>query len=123
MNETKAREILGALYQPPDKDKAPPPAEVQKNGSGGDRHDVLDRIFTAIDRGVPPNGDDGVRYYRAEATAEHAAWRVVVAHRSELNSAEAQAMVKEWVKIGVFIPGDDGLRLSPLTKQLRGIGE
>jgi hypothetical protein len=129
LNETKAREILGSLYRPPN-DLLPPaddrssPAPVADNPAGSDRHDLTDRIYAAIDRGLPPNGNGVGRCYSADAAAEHAAWRVVKAHRPELNSNECQALVKRWVKDGILLPGDSGgVQLSPLVKKVRGIGE
>ena len=106
--------------QPPD-DAPPPP----KDGSPArrDKHDVLDQIFTAIDRGLPPNRDGIVRYYSAEATSERAAWRVLKAHRPELSDSEAQHLIKTWNKDGIFVPVEDGVRINPLTKRLRGMDE
>jgi AAA domain len=106
--------------QPPD-DAPPPP----KDGSPArrDKHDVLDQIYTAIDRGLPPNRDGIVRYYSAEATSERAAWRVLKAHRPELSDSEAQHLIKTWNKDGIFVPVEDGVRINPLTKRLRGMDE
>ena len=76
----------------------------------------------AIDRGLPPNGDGGVRYYSAEASSERAAWRVVKAHRPELSDSQAQAMVAKWIRDGgVLLLTEEGLRVHPMTRQGRGL--
>jgi hypothetical protein len=134
VNETMAREILGALYRPPaavvdapEDPEGPPGAEAPKpvKPAERDKYDIDDRIFAAIERGVPAptdhGGDGEVRYYSLDATSEHAAWRVVKTHRPDINSTGAQAMIKQWLKDGILLAAEEGLRLHPLTKQLRAI--
>jgi hypothetical protein len=80
VNETKAAEILGSLYQPPIEPTQDdtPPAKTPKKGKSNvrDKHDVLDAIFAAIERGLPPNGDGVQHYYTVAASSERAAWRI-----------------------------------------------
>jgi hypothetical protein len=80
---------------------------------GRDRHDVVDRIFMEIDRGLPSSNGD-VRHYSLET-----AWRVVRTHRPELDDDACKDLVKTWSKAGVFVQAGDGVRISLSTKQSR----
>ena len=61
--------------------------------------DVIDRILTDIDVGLP----DGNRYTDAPNVKERAAWRVVVEHAPHKSEAQAREIIKTWVRNGVLM--------------------
>lgn len=75
------------------KDDAPPPRN---------RHDMLDAIFTAIERGA----DSPAGGYTVEN-----AWSVVKQHQPELSPEAAEAQVKKWLRDGVLRETEEGLRV------------
>jgi hypothetical protein len=60
--------------------------------------DVIDRILTDIDVGLP----DGNRYTDAPNVKERTAWRVVVEHAPHKSKAQAREIIKTWVKTGLL---------------------
>jgi hypothetical protein len=65
-------------------------------------HDLLNRVLTAIDAGMP----DGNRYTDARSAKERAAWRVVLEHAPDKSEAQAREIIKTWVKNGVLVSGE-----------------
>jgi hypothetical protein len=61
--------------------------------------DVIDRILTDIDAGLP----DGNRFTDAPNVKERAAWRVVVEHASHKSKAQAREIIKTWIRNGVLM--------------------
>ena len=61
-------------------------------------NDLLNRILTAIDAGLP----DGNRYTDAPNVDTRAAWKVVQEHAPEKTEAQAREIIKTWVKNGVL---------------------
>jgi hypothetical protein len=61
--------------------------------------DVLNRILTVIDNGLP----DGNRYSDARSATDRAAWKVVVEHTPDKTEAQAREVIKTWVKNGVLV--------------------
>ena len=61
--------------------------------------DVLNRILTVIDNGLP----DGNRYSDARSATDRAAWKVIVQHASDKTEAQAREVIKTWVKNGVLV--------------------
>jgi AAA domain len=66
---------------------------------GGLSVDLLNRILTAIDAGMP----DGNRYSDAPNVIDRAAWKVVVEHAPHKTEAQAREIIKTWVKNGVLV--------------------
>jgi AAA domain/Bifunctional DNA primase/polymerase, N-terminal len=63
-------------------------------------HDLLNRVLTAIDAGMP----DGNRYTDAPSAKERAAWHVVLEHAPDKSEAQAREIIKTWVKTGCWCP-------------------
>jgi hypothetical protein len=61
--------------------------------------DLLNRILTAIDAGLP----DGNRYSDAPNVIDRAAWKVVVDHAPNKTENQARDIIKTWVKNGVLV--------------------
>jgi len=60
--------------------------------------DLLNKILTAIDEGLP----DGNRYSDSHNAKERVAWRVVQEHARDKTDAQAREIIKTWVKNGVL---------------------
>jgi hypothetical protein len=65
---------------------------------GGSQLDVLNRILTVIDTGMP----DGNRYSDAART-DRAAWKVIVEQVPNKTEAQAREVIKTWIKNGVLV--------------------
>jgi hypothetical protein len=77
--------------------------------------DILNRILTEIDAGLP----DGNRYSNASKANERAAWKVVKRHAPDKTEGQAREIIKAWVKNGVLIAEEYE---NPLTrKQVKGL--
>lgn len=61
--------------------------------------DVLNRILTVIDDGLP----DGNLYSDARSATDRAAWKVIVEHAPNKTEAQAREVIKTWVKNGVLV--------------------
>lgn len=61
--------------------------------------DLLNRILTAIDAGLP----DGNRYSDGPNVIERAAWKVVLEHAPNKTEVQARDIIKTWVKNGVLV--------------------
>ena len=61
--------------------------------------DVINRILTDIDAGLP----DGNRFTDAPNVKERAAWRVVVEHAPHKSKAQAREIIKTWIRNGVLM--------------------
>lgn len=84
--------------------------------------DLLNRILTAIDGGLP----GGNRYTDAPRADERAAWKVVQTHAPDKTEGQAREIVKTWVTNGVLVRHDyanpatrktvNGLHLEPAKR-------
>jgi hypothetical protein len=61
--------------------------------------DVLNRILTEIDTGLP----NGNRFTNAPKADDRAAWKVVAKHAPGKVEAQAREIIKAWLKNGVLI--------------------
>jgi hypothetical protein len=60
--------------------------------------DLLNKILTVIDGGLP----DGNRYSDSHNAKERVAWKVVQEHAPKKTEAQAQEIIRTWVKNGVL---------------------
>ena len=64
--------------------------------------DLLNRILTTIDAGLP----DGNRFTDGPRSSERSAWKVIVEHAPTKTEAQAREVVRMWVKNGVLVRRD-----------------
>ena len=64
--------------------------------------DLLNRILTTIDAGLP----DGNRFTDGPRSPERSAWKVIVEHAPTKTEAQAREVVRMWVKNGVLVRRD-----------------
>jgi hypothetical protein len=77
--------------------------------------DLLNRILTAIDNGLP----DGNRYSDSHNAKERIAWTVVMEHAPQKTEAQAREIIRTWVKNGVLVPED---YTNPVTRhEVKGL--
>ena len=62
--------------------------------------DLLNRILTAIDGGLP----DGNRYSDGPNVGNRAAWKVVKEHAPKKTETQAREIIRAWVKNGLLVP-------------------
>jgi AAA domain len=84
--------------------------------------DLLNRILTAIDAGLP----NGNRYSDAPNVIDRAAWKVVVDHAPNKTEVQAREIIKIWVKNRVLVRDEyenratrkpvKGLRVDPVKR-------
>jgi hypothetical protein len=60
--------------------------------------DLLNRILTEIDAGLP----DGDRYSDAASAKNRGAWKIVIKHAPNKTDHQAREIIKTWVKNGVL---------------------
>jgi hypothetical protein len=64
--------------------------------------DLLNRILTTIDAGLP----DGNRFTDGPRSSERSAWKIVVEHAPAKTEAQAREIIKTWVKNGVLVSNE-----------------